>query len=136
MLSFTNGNGNYGSGPAAARGGFMIVKRNEMKGETKEKMRGGEGTVSFVHFTDCSKEKNIRMLAELTLPPGASIGYHQHDSETEYFLIVSGSGVVSDNGAERPVAAGDAVITGGGASHSVKNTGNVPLVMHAVIVTY
>ncbi|MDR2371048.1 MAG: cupin domain-containing protein [Treponema sp.] len=118
------------------RGEAMIVKRNEMKTETKEKMRGGEGTISFVHFADCANEKNIRMLAELTVPPGASIGYHQHNSETEYFLVVSGSGVVNDNGAEKPVAAGDAVITGGGVSHGVKNTGNVPLVMHAVIVTY
>jgi mannose-6-phosphate isomerase-like protein (cupin superfamily) len=114
----------------------MVNYRAEMKTEEKEKMRDGEGTVSFVHFTDCGNEKNIRMLAELTLPPGASIGNHRHDAETEYFLIVSGSGTVNDNGIERSIKAGDAVITGNGASHSVKNTGTVPLVMHAVIVTH
>ncbi|MDR0587053.1 MAG: cupin domain-containing protein [Treponema sp.] len=114
----------------------MVVKRNEMKTEIKEKMRGGEGTVTLVHFTDCKDEKNIRLLAEITLPPGASIGNHQHDAETEYFLVVSGSGIVDDSGVEKPVSAGDSIITGGGASHSVKNTGNVPLVLHAAIVTY
>ncbi|MDR2048227.1 MAG: cupin domain-containing protein [Treponema sp.] len=114
----------------------MVVKRSEMKTELKEKMRGGEGTVTLVHFTDCQDEKNIRLLAEITLPPGASIGNHQHDGETEYFLIVSGSGIVDDNGAEKPIAAGDSIITGNGACHSVKNTGNVPLVLHAAIVTH
>jgi mannose-6-phosphate isomerase-like protein (cupin superfamily) len=76
------------------------------------------------------------MLSEATLPPGSSIGYHRHDNETEYYLIISGTGEVNDNGTVKPVKAGDAMITGGGTSHSIKNTGNVPLVFHAVIVTW
>jgi mannose-6-phosphate isomerase-like protein (cupin superfamily) len=114
----------------------MVINRNGMRIEQKEKMRGGEGTVSLVHLADCEKEKNIRLLAELTLPPGASIGSHRHEGETEYFLVLSGGGTVDDDGTERAVTAGDTIITGGGASHSVKNTGTEPLVMHAVIVTY
>jgi mannose-6-phosphate isomerase-like protein (cupin superfamily) len=114
----------------------MLIKRNEMKTEVKDKMRGGEGHVDFVHLVDCANEKNIRMLAELTLKPGCSIGNHSHDNETEYFIILSGEGVVNDNGTEKPVKAGDVVITGNGASHSLRNTGTVPLVVHAVIVTY
>lgn len=114
----------------------MVINRNAMKKENKEKMRGGEGIAALTHLVDCEKEKNIRMLAELTLPPGASIGTHSHDSETEYFIILSGSGVVNDNGTDIPVKPGDAMITGNGASHSIANTGSVPLVFHAVIVTY
>jgi mannose-6-phosphate isomerase-like protein (cupin superfamily) len=106
-----------------------------MKTEQKEKMRDGEGIASQVLLVDCEKEKNIRLLAEMTLPPGASIGPHKHDAETEYYLILSGSGLVHDNGTDVPVKAGDAVITGNGAAHSIKNTGAVPLVFHAVIVT-
>jgi mannose-6-phosphate isomerase-like protein (cupin superfamily) len=114
----------------------MIIAREDMKREQKEKMRDGEGIASFTHLVDCENEKNIRMLSEISLPPGASIGYHQHNSETEYFLILSGKGTVNDNGTERPVSAGDAIITGNGASHCIKNTGKEPLVFHAVIVTY
>ncbi|MDR1654964.1 MAG: cupin domain-containing protein [Treponema sp.] len=114
----------------------MIIARKDMKKEQKENMRGGEGIASFTHLVDCGNEKNIRMLSEISLPPGASIGYHQHNGETEYFLILSGNGTVNDEGAERPVSAGDAVITGNGGSHSIKNTGKEPLVFHAVIVTY
>jgi mannose-6-phosphate isomerase-like protein (cupin superfamily) len=114
----------------------MINLRGSMKTGTKEKLRGGEGTVHFTYLADCEEEKNIRMLAELALPPGASIGYHRHDNETEYFLILSGAGEVNDNGTVRPVKTGDAIITGNGASHSIKNTGSIPLVFHAAIVTY
>ncbi|MDR3139957.1 MAG: cupin domain-containing protein, partial [Treponema sp.] len=72
----------------------MVIHRNEMKVEEKEKMRDGNGTVQFTYFAESGTQKNARMLAELTLPPGASIGYHQHDAETEYFFILSGNGTV------------------------------------------
>jgi mannose-6-phosphate isomerase-like protein (cupin superfamily) len=114
----------------------MLITRNEMKTEVREKMRGGEGRAEFVHLVNCENEKNIRMLAELTLRPGCSIGGHSHENETEYFVILSGEGTVNDNGIEKPVKTGDAVITGNGASHSLRNTGSVPLVFHAIIVTY
>ena len=114
----------------------MVIQRNKMKTEVKEKMRGGEGSTGLVYLVDCEQETNIRMLAELTLQPGCSLGNHNHDAETEYFVILSGNGTVNDNGVDVPVKTGDAMITGKGASHSIKNTGTVPLVFHAIIVTY
>ena len=114
----------------------MVVHRNEMKSETREKLRDGEGSTQFIHLLDGSKEKNARLFAEITLKPGCSIGYHKHESETEYYFILSGSGTVNDDGKEVQVKQGDSIITGNGASHSIKNSGSVPLVFHAVIVTY
>jgi mannose-6-phosphate isomerase-like protein (cupin superfamily) len=107
-----------------------------MKVEQKEKMRDGEGTVTLTHFVDGSTQHHARMLAEITLPPGASIGKHQHDGETEYFIFLEGTGTVNDNGAETPIKPGDVMITGDGAFHDVKNTGSVPLVFNALIVTH
>jgi len=114
----------------------MVIRRNEMKTEVREKMRGGEGSAAFVHFVDCEKEKNIRMLAEVTLQPGSSVGKHSHENETEYYIILSGSGTADDNGKETQINAGDTIVTGNGAYHSIANTGSVPLVFHAIIVTY
>jgi len=114
----------------------MIINRKEMKVENKEKMRDGNGITTIRHLVNCENEKNVRLIAEITLPPGASIGEHRHDAETEYYLILSGSGHVNDNGKNIEVKPGDAVVTGGGASHSITNSGDVPLVFHAVIVTY
>ncbi|MDR2518640.1 MAG: cupin domain-containing protein [Spirochaetaceae bacterium] len=114
----------------------MVIHRNEMRIETKEKMRGGEGAATLTHLLNCEKERNIRMLAEITLPPGASIGKHSHEGESEYFIILSGTGTVSDNGADLPVKPGDATATGGGAFHSITNTGTVPLIFYGIVVTY
>ena len=114
----------------------MIVKKNDRKTEVKEKMRDGEGSAKISHMVDAEKEKHTRMLAEVTLNSGCSIGYHQHVNETEYYFITSGTGTVNDDGKESAVKAGDSVVTGNGASHSIKNTGTEPLVFHAVIITY
>ena len=43
---------------------------------------------------------------------------------------------MDDNGAVTTVTAGDTIITGGGAFHGIANNGTVPLVLHAVIVTW
>ena len=114
----------------------MVIYRKEMKNEVRERMRDGEGSTHFTYLLDGSTQKNARMFAEITLNPGCSIGYHRHDSETEYFFILSGTGTVNDDGKEVQVKQGDSIITGNGASHSIKNTGSVPLVFHAVIITH
>jgi len=114
----------------------MIITRNEMKTDQMEHMRGGEGTVAIRQLVDGSTQKNARLFSEMTLNPGCSIGYHQHNAETEYYFILAGAGTVNDNGTERQINQGDVMVIGNGESHSIKNTGNIPLVLHAVIVTY
>jgi len=114
----------------------MVIHRSEMKTECKEKMRGGEGKTHLTHLLDGNSQKNARMFAEITLDEGCSIGDHRHDSETEYYFIISGFGTVNDDGKEVEVKQGDTIITGNGASHSIKNTGSVPLIFHAIIITH
>ena len=117
-------------------GGNMLYHRNELRNEQREKPRGGSGTVSYLHMTEekGKTHKNIELMAEITLPPGASIGYHAHTENMEIYTLLSGNGTVNDNGTEKPVSKGDVVITGNGESHSISNTGNVPLVLNAVVV--
>ncbi|MDR1211936.1 MAG: cupin domain-containing protein [Spirochaetaceae bacterium] len=114
----------------------MLIHQNQWNVEYREKPRNGEGIVTFSHFVDETKERHLKLLAELTLPPGAAIGRHQHDKETEYFIFLEGNGTVNDNGADVPVKKGDVVVTGNGDYHSVTNTGTVPLVLHAVIILH
>ena len=114
----------------------MVTHRNQMKVEQKEKMRGGEGTTTMVHFADSSSMKHHRLVAEITLPPGASIGEHKHENEIEYYIILEGKGIVADNGVDVEVVPGDVVATGDGASHSIRNHGTIPLKFHAFIPTY
>ena len=100
-------------------------------------MRGGSGAVMVRHYLKPEEVKaRTRLCAELTLPPGASIGVHDHVDEDEIYLVQKGRGLMTDGGKEFEVAEGDAILTGQGASHSIKNTGSGELVITAVIIKY
>jgi mannose-6-phosphate isomerase-like protein (cupin superfamily) len=105
-----------------------------MKAELKEKLRKGEGKVTLTHLVPAEARRHCSMFAEITLDPGASIGYHDHQEDVEYYIILRGSGIVNDNGTETAVKKGDAVVTGNGSFHGIKNTGSGPLDMIAVIM--
>ncbi len=113
----------------------MIIKKHDMKKETREEMRGGPGQVEILHMVSPQSMINARLMAELTLVPGSGIGLHQHDNETEYYIITEGSGIVVENDGEKNVNKGDIVVTGNGQSHSITNTGKTTLKFIAVIVT-
>jgi mannose-6-phosphate isomerase-like protein (cupin superfamily) len=114
----------------------MVIRRSEMIVEKRENVRDGKGTLIFTHYVEGKgvAQKNTNMLAEIALPPGTSIGYHVHNGETEFFIITGGSGVVNDDGKEAPIGVGDVMVTGNGASHSITNTGAVPLKLTAAII--
>lgn len=115
----------------------MVIERKKMKGEVKTAMRGGPGSLTMTDLTGgIGPCKNSRLIAEVLIPPGAGIGRHDHQTETEYYIILEGTAVVNDNGKEVTVGAGDVVITGDGAEHSITNRGDEPVRMIAVIVTY
>jgi mannose-6-phosphate isomerase-like protein (cupin superfamily) len=115
----------------------MIKKKIEQEVESRENMRGGTGVVTIRHYLKPEEIKaRTRLCAELILPPGASIGLHDHVDEDEIYIIQKGRGLMTDGGREFPAAAGDVILTGQGASHSIKNTGAGDLVVTAVIIKY
>jgi mannose-6-phosphate isomerase-like protein (cupin superfamily) len=114
----------------------MVIRRSAMRTEHRDRMRGGEGTVSVTSFVAPGDLPHGRLLAELEIPVGGSIGEHEHGAETEYYVILSGRGVVADGGVQTEVSAGDVVVTGGGASHSIRNSSAEPLRFVALIITH
>ena len=115
----------------------MLRCPNEMEIELIEKLRGGEGTVTNRHLF--KKEELLakaRLAAVTTLPVGASIGFHRHEKEEEIYYIISGTGQVMDEDQAKEVSPGFAMLTGNGKGHSIKNTGDEPLVFLAVILLY
>jgi mannose-6-phosphate isomerase-like protein (cupin superfamily) len=105
-----------------------------MREEMRENMRGGEGSVFITHLVEKEELTNARLMATVEIPPGGSIGEHQHELETEYYIILEGEGAVKEQGGEKSVGVGDVVVTGNGESHSIKNTGSRPLTFAAVII--
>lgn len=112
----------------------MIIHAESMQTEVRSRMRDGKGDIEIRHLAPKEHLVRSRLLADITIPVGGSIGEHEHRNETEYYLILTGEGSVIDDGQAAPVAAGDTVITGDGHSHSIVNTGDEPLRMIAVII--
>ena len=75
-----------------------------------------------------------RMFAHITVDPGCSIGYHDHQHETEFYYIIKGEAVFNDDGREVLVHAGDICATGYGASHGLENKTDEPVELIALIV--
>ncbi|MGH0054328.1 MAG: cupin domain-containing protein, partial [Sphaerochaetaceae bacterium] len=102
----------------------MIKKTTNMQETIKEKMRGGSGQVVLKALADEGTVAHCRLFSEIRLEKGCSIGEHNHVDETEYYWITGGKGIVTESDGEKVVETGDLVITGGGASHAIRNEEN------------
>lgn len=115
----------------------MLKQAKDMVVELREKMRDGNGTVEIMHIFPSNELKGkCRMFAKITLQPGCSIGLHAHVEEEEVYYILQGKGRVEDGGKVFEVNAGDAVLTGDGASHAIENISQGSLEMLAVVLLY
>ena len=116
----------------------MIRHNGEYRLEERFEMRGGKGTVKIEHLWEPGTEMlgHNRMAARLTLPPGGSIGFHNHENEDEIFVIVKGVAEADDNGTISRLEAGDTLLTGNGAGHAIRNIGDEDLELVALISTY
>jgi mannose-6-phosphate isomerase-like protein (cupin superfamily) len=113
----------------------MIRKLNEMPVEDRPNLRGGQGTIRFRHaFKPAEFTAKSRLCATLLIPPGATIGKHEHVNEDELYVVLAGSGLLEDGTTQTRISKGDAVLTGGGGSHAVINDGTDTLEILAVIV--
>ncbi len=114
-----------------------VFTKEQLIKVSKEKAGGGKGTlVGEYAFTrdKALKDHAIKEISWLTLAPGDSIGYHQHTTNEDTYIIVSGHGSFKDkDGREVPVKAGDVTIVRKGEGHGLVNTGTEPLVFVDVI---
>ena len=111
----------------------MITRQEQQSHGIREFMRGGKKHVETTELSARLPEK-MRMFSILTLIPGASIGYHIHENETEMFYFLEGNGRVQDDDRTVDVGAGDSMATFSGHGHSVENTGDTDLVILAAII--
>ena len=111
----------------------MLTRRDAQTTQIRENMRGGN---KYAQLRALSAElpTKCRLFDRITLIPGASIGYHTHEGETELFYFLSGKGRVRDGEQWLDIEPGDALATGNGNGHAVENTGDEDLVFMAVIV--
>ncbi|MDD4849357.1 MAG: cupin domain-containing protein [Gemmiger sp.] len=100
----------------------MVHKHDELSPSIVHNMRGGTGDVALTRlFQPEEYESPLPMVARLRLPPGASIGYHQHEGEEEIITVISGVADYSDDGGTITLHAGDCCLCKSGHSHSICN---------------
>jgi len=115
----------------------MVRFRKDMRTEVKHQLRGGKGCVDFTHILENGElNSSSRLVANLKLDPGSSIGVHEHINEEEIYYVLSGKGILSENGIETEISAGDVALTKNGGSHSIENRSDTALEMLAIILLY
>ena len=111
----------------------MITRKDQQTSSVREFMKGGEKHAVMTNLSAALPAK-ARVFSIITLIPGASIGYHVHEGESELFYFMDGCGRVHDDDQIIDITAGDSMCTLSGHGHSVENTGDTNLVILAVVI--
>ena len=106
----------------------MIIDYSSIEEQTEVKFKGGNGELVTKNFVD---DKNIIMMSHLK--PGANIGYHQHEQNSEIIFILSGEGHFEYDGTIEKVKAGDVHYCPMGHSHAFYNDGPDNLSYFAIV---
>lgn len=80
-------------------------------------------------------DSDISFLHEVTMPPGAAIGLHNHIGSEEFYYLLEGKGLMTIDGESVEMGPGDVVLVKNGESHAFKNVGNNELHMMVVEAT-
>lgn len=104
--------------------------------EHYENRAGGKGTMHIERLlTPSEMGPHVKMYARVTIDVNSSLGYHQHNGDSETYYILEGSASYNDNGTLRTLQPGDVTHTPDGASHGIENIGSTPLIFMALIIT-
>lgn len=113
----------------------MIRRSDDINVRNVKNAQGGKGKVTF-HDWLLPEEAvgHGRVFSTLLIPPGASIGYHEHSGEFEAYLVLSGEATVNDNGEETVLHEGDMHMCKDGDGHGRENRSDKDLVLMALIM--
>lgn len=106
----------------------MILNFDKIEKVKLEKMRNGEGYVYMQKYDDGRK-----MIAQITIPPQASIGFHTHVNDDEVVYVLKGQGKCLMGKETCMLKAGDVNYTSKEESHSIINDSSEDLVILAII---
>ena len=106
----------------------MLIDFNAISETVIPNMRGGEKEARMRMHTD-----PLCKVVQGRLIPGASIGLHTHEVDSETIYILEGNGQVLYEGEYIPLTAGDCHYCPKGSEHCLINTGAEDLLFYAVV---
>ena len=107
----------------------LIKKHPAMRHEPLENCHDGKGALDWKEVLAPGDLKNRRLnfVHDDVLAPGVSICVHAHQSDEEYYYILSGKGTMSLDGEDFRVGAGDITAVYPGGAHGLLNDGDEDL---------
>jgi mannose-6-phosphate isomerase-like protein (cupin superfamily) len=101
----------------------LIRRRSEMPRSPLPNCHDGQGALDWTVVLDGqqTRGRQLHFIHDDILPPGASIGVHRHDTDEEYYFILSGTGVMTLDGIAYDVGPGDITAIFPGGEHGLKN---------------
>ena len=115
----------------------MIKNYLTAKKHRQEKSHGGTGIVDLYEIWEKANfESNIDFCDRVVVPPGSVIGYHQHGSNEEMYIVLEGEGLMTIDGEEVVVGKGDMILNPVGGRHGLVNNSanNIDLLVIQVSV--
>ena len=106
----------------------MTIDFNTMESTLIPNFKGGEKSFQVKMFWDGT----TRIMKGL-LVPGASIGEHIHDTNSEILFVLKGTGTIIDDGVASPISEGQCTYCPKGHRHSLVNTGTQDLEFYAAV---
>ena len=106
----------------------MIIDFESMPFDKKTEFLGGKG-----NFYIRSHKDNMNNIMSDRLEPGASIGYHKHETNSEIIYILSGKGKILYEGEYFELFKGMCHYCKIGKSHSLINDSDGDLIFFAVV---
>ena len=107
-------------------GGYVLERDSQVAKQEPGTHDGGGQTIGYSFFSNTPKLALV--FRKRAFKPGSGIGYHLQN-EDEIYYVLSGRGMMTVDGKEFPVVAGDAVLTRPGSSHALKQVGTQDLVI-------
>jgi lysophospholipase L1-like esterase/quercetin dioxygenase-like cupin family protein len=108
-----------------------IVEHQEGRAVIQPGPHGGAGTATVYDYFRDAPELGL-MFRKYVLPPGASIGPHQNNTD-QIVYVISGEGLALVRGSEHRLRAGSALLSRSGGVHAIHQTGDADL---ELIITY
>ena len=106
----------------------MVIDFEKIAQNIIPNFKGGEKEIALRMSDD-----GMNRILNGRLAPGASIGMHTHEQDSEILFVVEGCGSIVESDGSHPVKQGMCVYCPKGESHSLVNDSDQDLVFMAVV---
>lgn len=106
----------------------MILNLNEIEEQVIPNFKGGEKEIRSHMYTD-----EACKIMRASLAPGATIGVHIHETNSEIIFMLKGTGVVLYDDGREVLSAGSCHYCPKGHSHSLRNESDEVIEFYAVV---